>query len=373
MTGSKIAFTGLQRQYNNLRSEILAATDTVLRSGQLMDGDFTAEFESWLTRRNATKYAVVCHSGTQALEFIAAYYATEHGAPNPPTVLIPAVTYVATANAFMRAGWEVHFVDVDAYGIFDMRLIPDVSYQAMVLVGLYGASITHIGDTKIWRQTVLRDGLVIEDAAQHWLAGGAIRIGQAAAISFDPMKNLAAYGNGGAIVTNDADLYRYAQSMRNNGKPDHHHAGTNSRMSEIDCAGLLVKTRYIDEWQIRRGKIAQFWMDKFQSAALRCLITGDNLHDHSFHKFVIDVEGRDVLQKNLAIRGIETRVHYAQPLHEIDIYRQWPGPTLLSSASALCRRVLSLPIYPELTDLEVEYIADQVLECVNRAGCSIKA
>ena len=267
----------------------------------------------------------------------------------------------------------MHFVDVDASGIFDMRSIPDVSYQAMVLVGLYGAAITHIGDTKLWRQTVLRDGLVIEDAAQHWLSGGAIRIGQAAAISFDPMKNLAAYGNGGAVVTNDADLYRYAQAVRNNGKPDHHHAGTNSRMSEIDCAQLLVKTRYIDQWQQRRGKIAQFWMDKLQSAAVRCLVTKDNWHDHSFHKFVIDVEARDILQRNLAIRGIETRVHYTQPLHEIDIYRQWPGPSFLSSASALCRRVLSLPIYPELTDLQVEYIADQVRDCVTNSGCSIMA
>lgn len=363
MTGLKIAFTGLQKQYNNLRTEILDATDEVLRSGQLMDGNFTAEFENWLAGRNSTKYAVTCHSGTQALEIIAAYYATQSGTPNPPTVLIPAVTYVATANAFMRAGWDVHFVDVDAYGIFDMRSIPDVSYQAMVLVGLYGASITHIGDTKIWRQTVLRDGLVIEDAAQHWLAGGAVRIGQASAISFDPMKNLAAYGNGGAVVTNDANLYRCAQSWRNNGKPSHHDVGTNSRMSEVDCAGLLVKARYIDEWQKRRAKIAQFWMEKLQMAGVRCLITRENWSDHSFHKFVIDVEGRDILQKNLAIRGIETRVHYAQPLHEIDIYRQWPGPGFLSSASSLCRRVLSLPIYPELTDLQVEYIADQVKDC----------
>ncbi len=368
MTGLKIAFTGLQKQYNNLRTEILDATDEVLRSGQLMDGNFTAEFENWLSRRNGTKYAVTCHSGTQALEIIAAYYATQSSAPNPPTVLIPAVTYVATANAFMRAGWDVHFVDVDAYGIFDMRAIPDVSYQAMVLVGLYGAAITHIGDTKIWRQMILGDRLVIEDAAQHWLSGGAVRIGQAAAISFDPMKNLAAYGNGGAIVTNDADLYRYTQSWRNNGKPSHHDIGTNSRMSEVDCAGLLVKARYIDQWQQRRAQIAKFWMDKLQLPGVRCLVTRDNHHDHCHHKFVIDVDGRDILQRNLAIRGIETKVHYAQPLHEIDIYRQWPGPSFLSSASALCRRVLSLPIYPELTDLQVEYIADQVRDCMTSSG-----
>jgi dTDP-4-amino-4,6-dideoxygalactose transaminase len=246
-----------------------------------------------------------------------------------------------------------------------MRAIPDVSYQAMVLVGLYGAGIAHIGDAKIWRETILRtERLIIEDAAQHWLACNGTRIGHAAAISFDPMKNLPAYGNGGAVVTNDADLYRWAQAWRNNGKPTHHQAGTNSRMSEIECAGLLVKTRYLDQWQQRRAKIANYWMEKLHSSSVRCLIDRDNEHEHCFHKFVIDLDKRDILQRNLAIRGIETKVHYSQPLHEIDIYRQWPGPDILSKASALCRRVLSLPIYPELTDLQVEYVADQVLDCV---------
>ena len=214
---------------------------------------------------------------------------------------------------------------------------------------------------------------MIEDAAQHWLSANSCRIGQAAAISFDPMKNLAAYGNGGAVVTNDGDLYRYVLSMRNNGKPDHHHAGTNSRMSEIDCAGLLVKTHYIDQWQYRRAKIARFWMDRLQSLPLRCLITPDNHHDHAYHKFVIDIECRDKLQADLAQCGIETRVHYPQPLHEIDIYRQWPGPSFVCSASALCRRVLSLPIYPELTDAEIETVADQVLVSVKSSGWSMIA
>ncbi len=365
MTGLTIPFTGLKKQYHNLRDEILSATDEVLRSGVYMDGNYTAEFENWLAKYNSVKYAVTCHSGTQALEIIAGYYATQTNMPNPPTVLIPSVTYVATANAFMRAGWDVHFVDVDYNGIFDMHAIPDVSYQAMVLVGLYGAGIAHIGNVKIWRQTVLRtDRLIIEDAAQHWLSCGGTRIGHAAAISFDPMKNLPAYGNGGSVVTNDPDLYRWAQAWRNNGKPTHLDVGTNSRMSEIDCAGMLVKARHLEQWQTRRSDIASFWMEKLRSSEIRCLIDKDNVHEHCFQKFVIDVDNRDILQRNLAIRGIETKVHYNQPLHEIDVYRQYPGPDILSKASALCRRVLSLPIYPELTDLQVEYVADQVLDCV---------
>jgi len=365
MNGLTIPFTGLKKQYHNLRDEILSATDEVLRSGTYMDGNFTAEFENWLARRNHVKYAVTCHSGTQALEIIAAYYA-HRWVPEgrSPVAVIPAVTYMATANAFIRTGWDVHFVDVDAYGLLDMKSIPDREYHALVLVGLYGAGITHIGDTKIWRHLILQDRLVIEDAAQHWLACDSTRIGQAAAISFDPMKNLPAYGNGGAVVTNDADLYRWAQAWRNNGKPTHHDVGTNSRMSEIECAGLLVKSRYIDQWQKRRADVAGYWTEKLRGSGVRCLIDRDNVHEHSFHKFVIDTDGRDTLQRNLALRGIETKVHYSQPLPEIDVYRQWPGPDILSRASALCRRVLSLPIYPELTDLQVEYVADQVLDCV---------
>ena len=363
MSGLQIAFTGLKKQYNNLRQEILDATDEVLRSGQLMDGNATAEFENWLARRNHSKYAVTVHSGTAALECLAEYYATGSSVM-PPRVLIPTVTYAATANAFQRAGWDIHFVDVDAYGIIDYRKIPDVAYQAVIAVGLYGHSVEHVSEVKMWRMLLSGNMTLIEDAAQHWLSADCQRIGPAA-ISFDPMKNLACYGNGGAVITNDSDLLHWAQAWRNNGKSTHSATGTNSRMSEVDCALMMVKTRYLEQWQKRRREIASYWTQRFHGHPIRCLITKDNIRDHAIHKFVIDVENRDILQKNLAIRGIETRVHYQQPLHEIGTFRQHPGPDILSVGSALCRRVLTLPIYPELSDLQVEYIADQVLDCVN--------
>lgn len=126
----------------------------------------------------------------------------------------------------------------------------------------------------------------------------------------------------------------------------------------------MVKTRHIDEWQKRRATIAQYWVERLRGAGIRTLIDRDNIHDHSFHKFVIDIDHRDDVMRKLEQKKIETKVHYHQPLHEMGIYRQWPGPDILSCASALSRRVLSLPIYPELSDLEVEYIIDQVLESV---------
>ena len=363
--GLTIPFTGLKKQYNNIRTEVLNATDEVLRSGQLMNGNHTVEFESWLAKKNHVRYAVTCHSGTHALEIIAGYWITQEQLPHPPTVLIPALTYTATANAFIKAGWEVHFIDTDAYGLIDLKKIPyELSYQAVVLVGLYGASVTH----RVWQgfqgHWVRPNVIVIEDAAQHWLSGDCARSREGAAISFDPMKNLACYGNGGAVVTNNLDLAEYARAWRDNGKPTYYSIGTNSRMSEIDCATMLIKTKYIDEWQARRAIIANFWIDRLKGTGIRCLIDQNNAQDHCFHKFVIDVDQRDILQRNLALRKIETKIHYAQPLHEVNLYRQYPGPDMLSVASALSRRVLSLPLYPELSDLEVEFIVDTVIDCV---------
>ena len=354
MNGLKIPFTGLKKQYNNLRTEILDATDEVLRSGQLMAGNYTAEFENWLAKKNHSKYAVTCHSGSQALEIIAEYYRLQTSV-NPPRVVIPSMTYVATANAFVRAGWEVYIADTDYHGLLDKKKIPqELSVQATVLVGLYGAAIN---GNRFWATD-----LIIEDGAQHWLADGCNRVGNATAISFDPMKNLNAYGNGGAVVTDDIDLLEFAREWCNNGKPNHTSIGTNSRMSEVDCAQMMVKTKYIDAWQARRKNISLYWMGRLKNTGIRSLIDVHNFETHCYHKFVIDVDNRDILQRNLAIKGIETRVHYKEPLHELPAYADYAGPNILSVASALSRRVLSLPLFPELSDLEVEYIIDLVLD-----------
>jgi len=356
MPGLKIRFTGLKKQYNNLRTEILDVTDEVLRSGQLMSGNYTAEFENWLARRNHSKYAVTCHSGSQALEIIAEYYRQQRTNRRPRAV-VPSMTYVATANAFIRAGWEIYIADTDAHGLIDTKKIPSgLSVDATVLVGLYGASVDKISDG-FWATD-----LIIEDGAQHWLANGCHRVGSACAISFDPMKNLPAYGNGGAVVTDDIDLLQFAREWCNNGKPGHANIGTNSRMSEIDSAQMMVKTRYIDAWQQRRADIVNYWIGRLKNSGIRSMIDSTNVGSHSFHKFVIDVDRRDILQKNLELKHIETRVHYEKPLHELSAYSAFDGPDILSVASALSRRVLSLPLYSELTDLEVEYIIDQVLD-----------
>jgi dTDP-4-amino-4,6-dideoxygalactose transaminase len=327
-----------------------------------MNGRFTQQFEEWLAQKNHTNYAVLCHSGTQALEILADYYRTEyslHPQPKPPTVLIPAMTFPASANAFVRAGWNIHLIDTDAYGNMKFRdKPPHLSYEAILGIGLYGAALS---------DSLRRvSHLIIEDAAQHWLSDRCHRVGKASAISFDPMKNLNNYSNGGAVVTNDRNLSDYARNWCDNGKRSGHaQTGSNSRMSEVDCAQMLIKTAYLDEWQARRENIARRYIAGFRDAPFRCLIDDSNVSSHCFHKFVIDTSNRDQLQADLKSAGIETRIHYQHPLHELDAYQQYAGPSLLSAASSLSRRALSLPIYPELTDSEVDYVIDSVINCVS--------
>jgi dTDP-4-amino-4,6-dideoxygalactose transaminase len=356
MTGLTIPFNGLKKQYNTLRTEILDTTDMVLRSGGLMNGNYTAEFENWLAKKNHSKYAVTCHSGTQALQIIAEFVKNdlfEH----EQQIAIPNLTYPATVNAFVKAGYRPHqikLVDVDNYGIIKINDINPDADTIVVAVGLYGASINQLHNYNKF--------LIIEDAAQHWLADNCTRLGSASAVSFDPTKNLSNYGNGGAIITDNLSLAEYARLWRANGRPDHVCTGTNSRMSEIDCAGMLIKTKYLDSWQERRKKIARHWIEIFSKHHIRCLIDDSNLKNHGFQKFVIDIDHRNTVADKLAIRKIETKIHYEKPLNELPVYALYPArDTFISNAASLSRRVLSLPFYPELTDLEVEYIADQVI------------
>ena len=366
MTGLRIPFIGLQKQYHNLRQEILDVTDQVLRTGQVMNGNWTVEFEHWLANRNGVQYAVTCHSGTQALEIMATFYKQSHAPDSCPRVMLPALTYPATANAWARAGWTIHFVDVDRYGIMDINTLPELTeFDAVCPVGLYGAALDHNRTYRTWSIFNLDFALLVEDAAQHWLSSDCTRVGRAAAISFDPTKNLGNYGNGGAVLTNQLGLAEFAREWRDNGRLSgfsHDHPVTNSRMSEVDCAQLLVKTQHLDQWQQRREKIAHYWIERLKSSAIRCLIDDTNVQTHCFHKFVIDVDRRDRIARQMQIRGVETRVHYELPLTEMDAYQQYPGPGMLSKAAMLSRGVLSLPCYPELTDLEVEYIIDQLLD-----------
>lgn len=356
-----IPFFGLVKQYKNLKEELLDATDKVMQTGVYMNGPYTSTFETWLALKTKVNFAVTVHSGTQALEIIAKWARIDHDDMMndelshdryEPVVRIPNITYVATLNAFLNAGYDVELVDTDKNGLMNVPETPvlDDMTKNTCSVGLYGANPhPHISLGALASHIV--------DGAQHWLV--ADNIGDGMAISFDPTKNLPATGNGGAIVTNNRDLYDFAYSYRSNGKSDHESYGTNSRMSELDCAHLLVRTKYIDKWQWRRKEIRHYYLDEFKNLDVRCLS-----RDHIVHadqKFVIYTNKRDELLVYLTSKGIDVKVHYEKTLGELPLARDIKiKPDLLSTSVMLTRGLLSLPIYPELTDSEVEYIAKEM-------------
>jgi dTDP-4-amino-4,6-dideoxygalactose transaminase len=341
----KIPHFGLKRQYK-LHAELLNATQEVLSSGQFLDGEQTKKFEDWLSDYTGANYAVTCHSATQALEIISYYCYNTRAVYD--RMLIPNLTYPATLNAFYSTGWKIQLIDTDSNGLST----PDENIMNCV-VGLYGAPI----------KSTPSSYLSIVDGAQHWLiANGQFGIGMA--ISFDPTKNLPSTGNGGAIVTNNTKLYDYAVQYKNNGKPNNYIPGTNSKMSELECAHLLVRARYIDEWQKRRGLIASYYIDQFKNLPIRCLTAAFKKHSHQ--KFVIySVDKRDQLHNYLLDKNIEVRIHYKTVLSELPIAKKLSTLDFMSTSFMLSKGILSLPIYPELTDSEVEYITEKVKDFFN--------
>ena len=350
MSGLVIPHFGLKRQYSNLRDELLDATDRALKDGKLVGGHYTRSFEEWLKHRTKTKYAITVHSGTQALEIIARWKKSKHSETmeGNPTIRIPNLTYPATLNAFLTAGWDIELADTDKNGVIQHETGRGGIYDCVM--GFAGR--------KPWPHANYPNAYgVIVDGAQHWLACEG-DVGGGMSISFDPTKNLPSSGNGGAIVTNDEKLYLYASSYRDNNKPYFHDIGSNSKMSEQDCAQILVRTKYIDEWQNRRSDIAKYWCDKFKDLPLTCL--SDTKDPHAHQKFVMYLADRNSLHTHLLTDGIDSKVHYEYVLGDLPIGKDLLKPDLLSTSVLLSRGVLSLPMYPELTDQEVDYISDKV-------------
>lgn len=354
-----IKFFGLSRQYLGLRDELLDATDQVLTSGNLIGGPYEKELEDWISNRTQGASVILCHSGTQALEVIARYMLIRqqtmiYGTAlcPAPVVTIPNLTFPATHNAWVTAGWRVKLADTDPNGLMSLTKENRINSDLACHVGLYGAD-PETETTIVYDQDVV-------DGAQHWLVPHT-PIGFAMAISFDPTKNLPSSGNGGAIVTDDYGLSKWARNYISNGKPGGFSVGgTNSRLSEQDCAHLLVRTKYIDSWQLRRKQIDNYWCSVFENLPIRCL--SKNKTRHAYHKFALYTPDRWGIVRHIEDSGIETRIHYSETLAEMPLSAMsLDKPDMLSISSLLSKGVFSLPLYPELTDGEVTQIAEAVV------------
>ena len=357
-----IPFFGVDRQYRNLREEILDVTDRVYSTGRVLDGEYTREFEAQIARRCHRGYALAVNSGTQALIF------AQRAAMNRPpySVLIPTVSFVATINSVLMNDFTPVFCDVDFKGLIDIDSYEyklDQSVGAIMYVNLFGNCI----DWNRFRMQTefFNDNLVvIEDAAQSFGASyrgtPSGKMGDISVLSFDPTKNLNNYGSGGMILTDDFHLFETCRALRDNGKSIHDTPGTNSKMSEADCAQMLVKLNHFDEWQRRRQEIAKYYIDQLYQY-VDILVPNEGV-THAWHKFVIRTNHRNSLRSKLSLDGIETKMHYESALYDLGVGFNYIDYSrdLFTETSAFTRECLSLPIYPELTDAEVETIVNSI-------------
>jgi dTDP-4-amino-4,6-dideoxygalactose transaminase len=378
MIGSaKIPFFGVDRQYQSLREEILDATDKVYASGKMLDGKFTDQFEKSIAKLTERRYACSVGSCTQALIFalraVDNEYRELHNHRNK--ILIPAQSFIATVNAVLEAGFDPVFCDVDSRtGLLDINRIPVHADEiaAIMYVNLFGNVLDQERLISYMEMFSERKIPVIEDAAQsfgaYYRGVPSGKLGDVSCLSFDPTKNLNNYGSGGMILTDDPAIWELAADMRDNGKTNEHiQSGTNSKMSEADCAQMLVKLKYFDQWQARRKEIADYYTEELDGWV--SIPPVDPNVEHAWSKYVIHHNSRSTLHIDLGEAGVETRITYSTPLHLQPVsfhydFGQYDTSDVLEGAENFSRTCLSLPIYPELEDYEVEYVVDAIKQSI---------
>ncbi len=345
------------------RDELIQALTRVFDSGRFVMGPELDAFEQEFAAYCGTKYAVGVGNGLDALYL--ALVALGIGAGDE--VIVPAHTFVATWLAITRCGAIPIAVEPDANSCLvnaqavAKKLSPRT--RAVVAVHLYG-SIAGIEDIKaLCRQHGVP---LLEDAAQaHGAANGGVRAGNfgvAGCFSFYPSKNLGAFGDGGAIVTNDSALADSVRKLRNYGSKvryQHEVEGINSRLDDIQAAFLRVRLRRLDTENRRRQVIAQMYLTLLADTAdLQLPMAGDE-GSHVWHLFVVQTPLRDALQKYLSAHGCETLIHYPSPVYRFAPFVTF-SPADESVSDRIAARVLSLPMGSHLRDADVEAVCQHV-------------
>lgn len=365
-TKKQITFVDLAAQYASIEAEVNEAIAKVLRKTDFILGEDVRKFEEEFAAYCDTKFAVGVDSGTSAIEL--ALRAFDIGAGDE--VITAANTFIATALGASYTGARVVLVDIDpqTYNI-DPKLIEAAITErtkAIIPVHLYGQP----ADMEAIMEIANRHNLiVIEDACQaHGATNNGKRagsLGHAAAFSFYPGKNLGAYGDGGAVVTNDEEAHRKLLLLRNYGqsrKYYHEMQGFNRRLDTIQAAVLRVKLKYLDQWNNARREHADVYEELLGTSAA---VTPKEapFAKSVWHLYVIRTSNRDELRERLAERGITAIMHYPTPIHFQPAYQELgykKGDFPITEAYA--DQILSLPMFAELTRDELEYVADAVRE-----------
>jgi len=373
----KVPFADLKIQYNQLKEKIDAAIAGVIEETAFIGGRFVQEFEREFANKYGVKHVIACGNGTDSLYIIMKMLGIGVG----DEVITPANSWISSAESITQTGAKTVFADVHPYyfSIDEEQIEKKITNKtkAIIAVHLQGQmcnieKIKAIADKhKLY---------LIEDCAQSHFSEyknkRAGLFGSAGSFSFYPGKNLGAYGDAGCIITNDDTIAEKCRMFARHGalvKHQHQMEGINSRMDGIQAAVLTAKLPFVEKWTEKRIAIAQSYngyLSGIQEIILPIVRPGTL---HTFHLYVIRAKKRNELKQFLADRGIETALHYPRILPNLPAYAYLNhNLTDFPVANLLEKEILSLPIYPEMTDEMIRYVADSILLFVRNNFVSVK-
>ena len=359
-----IPFFDLKREYAEIGEEIHQAIQRVAENGCFILGEEVKKFEDEFSKYIRTKYGIGVNSGSDAL-FLAL---KALGIGKGDEVITVAHTFISTVDAVVRNVAKPLFVDIelDTYCIDTKKIEEKITEKTRVIlpVHLYG----HPADMGPIMELAEKYNLfVIEDACQAHGAeykgkkvGG---LGDMGCFSFYPIKNLGAYGDGGMVVTNNEELAEKLGILRLYGQSQkyyHDFVGVNSRLDEIQAAVLRVKLKHLDEWNERRMKVAGLYNELLEDSVVVTPIEKEYAK-HVYHLYVVRYKDRNRLQQYLLKKGIRTMIHYPTPVHKQKAYLNFGFHTLLYITERICNDILSLPIFPELKNEEIEQVVNYII------------
>lgn len=367
MSQPPIPLFNLKKHHESLKSELNAAALDALNSIHWLLGPQTEGFEKEFAEMIGVKHCVSCSSGASAIQIAL----TAAGIGPGDEVITTPFTFIATTSSISLTGADFVFADIDprTYNIDPQDIERKITKKtkAILPVHLYGYPANMDAIMKLASEHDLK---VIEDCAQaHLATADGVRvggIGDAGAFSFYPSKNLGACGDAGAITTNDDELADRCRSLRHSGRAkdkayEYDLEGSTLRMDEVQAAILRVKLRHLPDWTDARQKVASWYEEGLQGLPVVTPPTPPAGYSQSYYVYTIRAEKRDELQQYLKEKGIGSAVYYPVPLYKQPAYKGMGlRPQDFPNAEKAAKEVLSIPMFPELTEEEVQRVCETI-------------
>ena len=364
----KIKFTNLFRLVTN-KDKILNKIIKLIKSSKFVGGEEVLKFENNFKKFVNCKFCVTLGNGTDALEIAIKSLSLKKNSE----IILPVNTWISTAEAVINNGYRVIFCDVNlsdySLCLNDLKKKITKKTSAIIPVHLYGNPSNIIGVKKLIKKKNIK---IIEDCAQaHGAKLGKSHVGtmgDVGTFSFFPGKNLGAFGDGGALITNSKKIYKYALRARNHGalkKYDHKFSGRNSRLDTIQAAVLNIKIGSYKRVITTRNRLANIYFNKLNNIKDVDLFKLNKKNTHAFHQFVLRTSKRNQLQKFLNKNNIETMIHYPYMLNELRFFKNFDK---LKNSNNLGKKIISLPISEEHTKKEIIFISTKIEEFFSKRG-----